>query len=326
MLVFRVQRVNALRSLRYTPDSMLAFVVRRIVLTIPVIWIVVTLVFGLIHLVPGDPIAQMLGEGASVTEVARLRHELGLDRPVMAQYRAYLAGLYHGNLGVSFRDQQPVADSIRSRYPATIELAATALIFSILFSVPAGVIAAMRQNRFADRGLGLLSLLGVSLPNFALGPLLILLFSIFLGLLPVSGRDGFSHLILPAATLGMGLAAMTMRMVRSSMLEEIQQDYVRTARAKGLRERTVLFRHALRNGLIPVITILGLQMGSLLAGAIITETIFSWPGLGRLTVQAINAQDYPLAQGCILTISLTYILVNLLTDVMYSVVDPRIRL
>jgi len=305
---------------------MVAFVIRRIALTIPVAWIVVTLVFGLIHLVPGDPIAQMLGEGASVTEVARLRHELGLDRPILEQYGAYLTGLYHGNLGVSFRDQQPVADSIRSRYPATIQLAVTALAFSLLFAIPAGVISAIRKDRLVDRGLGLVSLLGVSLPNFALGPLLILLFSIGLGLLPVSGRNGISHLILPAATLALGLSAMTMRMVRSSMLEEIHQDYVRTARAKGLKERSVLLKHALRNGLLPVITILGLQMGSLLAGAIITETIFSWPGLGRLTIQAINARDYPLAQGCILAISLTYIMVNLLTDVMYSVVDPRIRL
>jgi peptide/nickel transport system permease protein len=196
----------------------------------------------------------------------------------------------------------------------------------LLFSIPAGVISAIRKGRFADRALGLVSLLGVSLPNFALGPLLILLFSIGLGLLPVSGRDGISHLILPAVTLGMGIAAMTMRMVRSSMLEEIHQDYVRTARAKGLRERTVLFKHALRNGLLPVITILGLQTGALLAGAFVTETIFSWPGLGRLTIQAINARDYPLVQGCILTITLTYIFVNLLTDVMYSVIDPRIRL
>jgi peptide/nickel transport system permease protein len=301
-------------------------VIRRVALTLPVAWIVVTLVFGLIHLVPGDPIAQMLGEGASVTEVARLRHELRLDLPIMEQYKTYLAELYHGNLGVSFRDQQPVAASIRARYPATIQLAVASLILSILFSIPAGVLSAVRQGQFADRALGLFSLLGVSLPNFALGPLLILLFSIALGLLPVSGRDGLSHLILPASTLALGLAAMTMRMVRSSMLEEIHQDYVRTARAKGLKERTVLFKHALRNGLIPVITVLGLQMGMLLAGAIITETIFSWPGLGRLTIQAINARDYPLAQGCILTIALTYIFVNLITDLLYSVVDPRIRL
>jgi ABC-type dipeptide/oligopeptide/nickel transport system permease component len=305
---------------------MLSFLIRRVALTLPVTWIVVTLVFGLIHLVPGDPIAQMLGEGASVTEVARLRHELKLDLPIMEQYKTYLIGLYHGNLGMSFRDQQPVLASIKARYPATIQLAVAALVLSLLFAIPAGVLSAIRQRRFADRALGLVSLLGVSLPNFALGPLLILLFSIMLGLLPVSGRNGLSHLILPASTLSLGLAAMTMRMVRSSMLEEIHQDYVRTARAKGLRERTVLLKHALRNGLIPVITILGLQMGSLLAGAIITETIFSWPGLGRLTIQAINSRDYPLAQGCILTISLTYIFVNLITDLMYSVVDPRIRL
>jgi peptide/nickel transport system permease protein len=196
---------------------------------------------------------------------------------------------------------------------------------SILIAVPFGVVGAVRRGRAADKVVSFASLLGVSLPNFALGPMLILLFSIGLGLLPVSGRDGFLNLILPALTLGSGLAATTTRMVRGSMLEEIRQDYVRTARAKGLGERAVLFRHALRNGLIPVITVLGLQAGVLLAGAIITETIFSWPGLGRLTIQAINARDYPLIQGCILTIAVSYILVNLATDVLYSVVDPRIR-
>jgi ABC-type dipeptide/oligopeptide/nickel transport system permease component len=304
---------------------MLAFIVRRLLLTLPVLWIVVTLVFGLIHMVPGDPVAQMLGEGASVTQVERLRHELGLDRPVLEQYRSYWAGVLHGDLGNSFRNQEPVARSIITRYPATIELAVASAIFSMLVSVPFGVIGAIRRGRAADRVISFASLLGVSLPNFALGPMLILLLSIMLGLLPVSGRDGFSHLMLPALTLGGGLAATTTRMVRGSMLEEIRQDYVRTARAKGLNERAVLFRHALKNGLIPVITVLGLQAGMLLAGAIITETIFSWPGLGRLTIQAINARDYPLVQGCIFTIAVTYILINLATDVLYSVVDPRIR-
>jgi len=303
---------------------MLAFLIRRLLLTLPVVWIVVTLVFGLIHMVPGDPIAQMLGEGASIGEVNRLRHELGLDRPFLAQYTSYIAGLFRGDLGISFRNQESVSASIVSRYPATMELAAAALAFSIMIAVPSGVISAVRRGRFIDRALGVLTLLAVSLPNFALGPMLILLLSIGLGWFPVSGRDGLAHLILPAATLGGALAAITTRMVRASMLEEIHQDYVRTARAKGLPERTVLFNHALRNGLIPVITVLGLQTGTLLAGAIITETIFSWPGLGRLTVQAINARDYPLVQGCILTIALTYILINLLTDVLYSVVDPRI--
>src|SRR6185295_6332013 len=310
---------------RYTSILMLAFIVRRLLLTLPVVWIVVTLVFGMIHMVPGDPVAQMLGEGASVTQVERLRHELGLDRPVLDQYRTYMTGLLHGDLGQSFRNQEAVTTSILARYPATIQLAVASLIFSILMAIPLGILAAVRRGRPTDSFIGFVSLLGISLPNFALGPILVLLFSILLGLLPVSGRGDFAHLILPALTLGGGLAATTTRMVRGSMLEEIRQDYVRTARAKGLNERAVLFGHALRNGLIPVITVLGLQAGMLLGGAIITETIFSWPGLGRLTIQAINARDSPLVQGCFLVIALTYILVNLATDVLYSVVDPRIR-
>src|SRR5262245_35915435 len=304
---------------------MAAFLLRRLALTIPVVWLVVTLVFGLIHLVPGDPVAQMLGEGAPQPEIQRLRHELGLDRPILEQYKTYVLGLVRGDLGLSFRNQEPVAHSIATRYPATLELAFAAIVVSLMLSIPAGVVAAVRRGKAIDNAIGIFSLLGVSLPNFALGPLLILLFSIALGLLPVSGRGGISHLILPAVTMGAGLAAITTRMVRASMLEEIQQDYVRTARAKGLPERVVLFGHALRNGLLPVITILGLQAGALLAGAIITETVFALPGLGRLTVQAINARDYPLLQGCILTISLSYILINLLTDAVYSMVDPRIR-
>lgn len=304
---------------------MFAFIVRRLLLTVPVIWIVVTLVFGLIHLVPGDPVAQMLGEGASSTQVERLRHELGLDQPVLTQYRTYMTSALHGNLGISIRNQETVTQSIWSHYPATIELAVASIIFAVLLSVPLGVIAAVRRGKGIDHFVGFVSLLGVSLPNFAIGPLLILLFSIVLGLLPVSGRDGFLHLILPAITLGGGAAAVMTRMVRGSMLEEMRQEYVRTARAKGLGERAVIFGHALRNSLIPVITLLGLQAGMLLTGTMITEIIFSWPGIGRLTYQAISARDYPLAQGCFLTIALTYILVNLATDVVYSVVDPRIR-
>jgi len=254
-----------------------------------------------------------------------MRHDLGLDQPFLTQYRTYITGLLRGDLGFSFRFQESVAKSIIARYPATIELAIAAATFSILLAVPFGVISAIRRGRAADRFIGFASLLGVSLPSFALGPILILVFSIMLGLLPVSGRDGFSHIILPAFTLGGAFAAITTRMVRASMLEEIHQDYVRTARAKGLSERVVILRHAFRNGLIPVLTILGLQMGTLLAGAIIIESIFSWPGLGRLTIQAILARDYPLVQGCILTIALTYIFINLVTDILYSVVDPRIR-
>jgi ABC-type dipeptide/oligopeptide/nickel transport system permease component len=304
---------------------MAAFLVRRLLLTLPVVWIVVTLVFALIHLVPGDPVAQMLGEGAPLPEIQRMRHELGLDRPILDQYKTYIAGLVKGDLGVSFRNQQSVAKAIATRFPATLLLTAAAILVSLLISIPLGVLAAVRRGRFTDKAIGVFTLFGISLPNFALGPMLILLFSIALGLLPVSGRGSFAHLILPAGTMGMALAAITTRMVRASMLEEIQQDYVRTARAKGLAERTVLFKHALRNGLLPVVTILGLQAGALLAGAIITETIIAWPGLGRMTVQAINSRDYPLLQGCILTISLSYIVINLLTDVVYSIVDPRIR-
>jgi ABC-type dipeptide/oligopeptide/nickel transport system permease component len=304
---------------------MVAFIFRRLLMTLPVVWIVVTLVFGLIHLVPGDPVALMLGEGASIAEVEGLRHELGLDRPLLKQYRAYITGLIHGDLGISFRNQETVTSAILQRYPATVELAAASMMFSVIVSVPFGVISAVRCGRFADRAISFVSLFGVSLPNFVLGPLLILLFSITLGLLPVSGREGFSHVILPAVTLGAGFAAVMTRMVRGSMLEEIGQDYVRTARAKGLPERTIVFGHALRNGLLPVITLLGLNAGALLGGAFVTEPIFSWPGLGRLTIQAINARDYPLVQGCILSIALTYIVINLATDVLYSVIDPRIR-
>jgi len=304
---------------------MFAFIVRRLLLTVPVVWIVITLVFALIHLVPGDPIAQMLGEGASVSQVERLRQEFGLDRPILEQYTTYIRGVVRGDLGNSFRNQEPVARSILARYPATLELAVAAAIVSFMIALPLGVLGAIRRGKAADRLVSLVSLLGVSLPNFALGPMLILLFAIALGLLPVSGREGFANLVLPALTLGSGLAASMTRMVRGSMLEEIRQDYVRTARAKGLNERIVLFGHALRNGLIPVITVFGLQAGMLLAGAMITETIFSWPGLGRLTIQAISARDYPLIQGCILSISLTYIFINLATDLLYSVVDPRIR-
>jgi peptide/nickel transport system permease protein len=304
---------------------MFAFLLRRLALTVPIIWIVVTLVFGLIHMVPGDPVAQMLGEGASVSEVQRLRHELGLDRSLLQQYRTYMTGLIHGDLGISFRNQEPVASSIVARYPATMDLAVGATLFSLIVAIPFGVVSAVRRGRLADRAIGFFSLLGVSLPSFVLGPMLILLFSITLGVLPVSGRDGFLNLILPAVSVGGAFAAFTTRMVRGSMLEEIHQDYIRTARAKGLSERIVLFHHALRNGLIPVLTVVGLQMGAMMAGAIIIETIFSWPGLGRLTIQAINARDYPLAQGCILAISITYIFINLITDILYSAVDPRIR-
>lgn len=285
-----------------------------------------TLVFLMIHIVPGDPVEQMLGEGAAPGELAQLRHALDLDKPLLEQYGHYLKRLAHGDLGQSLKYQAPVQKVILDRYPATLQLAFLALVVCALIAIPAGILAAHRRGHVADRAVGLFTLFGLAIPNFALGPLLILLFSIEIGWLPVSGRGGALSYVLPAATLGAALAAILTRMVRGAMLEELSSDYVRTARAKGLGTTAVLFRHAFRNALIPVITILGLQFGTLLAGTIVTETIFSWPGIGRLTVQAISSRDYPLLQGCILVISISYVLVNLLTDLLYSFIDPRVRL
>jgi peptide/nickel transport system permease protein len=300
--------------------------VHRLLLTLPALWLVLTMVFLLIHIVPGDPVEQMLGEGANLSQIAELRHALGLDQPLLTQYGHYLGQMVRGDLGHSFKFQAPVRQVIFERYPATLELAFLALLVCAALAIPAGVWAAYRRGSNADRAVGVFSLLGLAVPNFALGPLLIVLFSIQLGWLPVSGRGGVLNYILPAATLGAALAAILTRMVRGAMLEELSSDYVRTARAKGLPTSVVLVRHALRNALIPIITILGLQFGTLLAGTIVTETIFSWPGIGRLTVQAISSRDYPLLQGCILVIALSYVLVNLLTDVLYALIDPRVRL
>jgi len=304
---------------------MLRYLALRALYTLPVVWLVVSLVFLLIHLVPGDPILQMLGEGAPAADIQATRHLYGLDIPLRQQYFHYWSGVLHGNLGPSLRFNQSVTKLISQRYPYTLQLTLAALLVAVLLSIPAGVRSARRRNRWDDRLLSIVSLFGLSFPNFALGPILILLFSIKLGWLPVSGAGTFAHLILPAITMGGALAAILTRMVRTSMLEELGQDYIRTARAKGLPERTVVYRHALRNAMIPVITVLGLQFGALLAGAIVTETIFSWPGIGRLTIQAIGNRDYYLVQGCILTIGLTYVAVNLLTDLLYTVVNPRIR-
>jgi ABC-type dipeptide/oligopeptide/nickel transport system permease component len=302
------------------------YIGQRILYAIPALWLIVTMVFMLAHIVPGDPVAQMLGEGARVEDLQQLRHALGLDLPLLTQYGRYIAGILHGNLGESFRFQQPVLQVVASHYPATLELSIVALLICAGIAIPAGVLAAHRRGERTDHVVGVLTLFGLSIPNFALGPILILLFSVMLGWLPVSGRGGISHLVLPAFTLGAALAAILTRMVRTSVIEELSADYVRTARAKGLSESAVLFRHAFRNALIPILTILGLQFGTLLAGTIVTESIFSWPGIGRLAVQAIGARDYPLLQGCILLIAVSYVVVNLLTDFIYAVVDPRVRL
>jgi peptide/nickel transport system permease protein len=301
------------------------YLLLRLLYTLPVIWLVVSLVFLLIHLVPGDPILQMLGEGAPATDVQAARHAYGLDLPLRRQYLNYWEGVLRGDLGPSLRFNQSVTRLIVERYPYTLKLTLAALLVAVLLSVPAGVRSARRRNQWDDRLLSVISLFGLSFPNFALGPILILLFSIQLGWLPVSGSGTIAHLVLPAVTMGGALAAILTRMVRTSMLEELGQDYIRTARAKGLPERNVVYGHALRNAMIPVITVLGLQFGALLAGAIVTETIFSWPGIGRLTIQAISNRDYYLVQGCILAIGLTYVAVNFLTDLLYSAVNPRIR-
>jgi peptide/nickel transport system permease protein len=304
----------------------------RLVLTLPVVWLVVSLVFLLIHLVPGDPILQILGEGAAPTDIAALRRQYGLDQPLWAQYIHYWAGVLHGDLGSSIRLHDTVAHLIAARYPYTLALTLTALASGLALALPAGILAAVRRGRWLDQVLSVVSLFGLSVPGLALGPVLILVFSITLGWLPVSGANAgggnsidWRYLVLPSIAMGASLAAILTRMVRTAMLEELGQDYIRTARAKGLSETAVVCRHALPNALVPIVTVVGLQFGALLAGAIVTETIFSWPGLGRLTVSAISNRDYALVQGCLLSIGLTYVLVNLLTDVAYRWVNPRMR-
>jgi ABC-type dipeptide/oligopeptide/nickel transport system permease component len=320
---------NLARSRRFATifpsPSMLRYISTRLLYMVPVIWLVVSVVFLLIHLVPGDPIQQMLGEGAASADVQAARHAYGLDVPLPQQYVNYWKGVLHGNLGRSLRFDQPVTGVILQRYPKTILLTVASMIVALLISIPAGVRSARRRNRWDDRLLSFVSLWGLSFPNFALGPILILFFAIRLGLLPVSGYGTLAHLVLPAITMGGALAAILTRMVRTAMLEELGQDYIRTARAKGLSENVVVYKHALRNALVPVLTVVGLQFGALLAGAIVTETIFSWPGIGRLTISAISSRDYYLVQGCILMIGLTYVAVNFLTDFFYSLANPRIR-
>jgi ABC-type dipeptide/oligopeptide/nickel transport system permease component len=301
-------------------------VLRRLFVVIPVLWAVVTVVFLLIHIIPGDPARNLVGENATEEQVQRVKEELGLNKPLGRQYLDYWAGLARGDWGTNPVTQQPVFSRVASRYPATIKLAFAAMLIATIFSIPLGVTAATHRGSFVDSLSTLVALLGISLPSFALGPLLVLIFSVQLGVTPVSGASGIDHLILPALTLGAALSAILTRMVRSSVLEELGEDYVRTARAKGLPERTVIYKHVLKNGLIPVVTVLGLQFGVLLAGAIITERVFSWPGVGSLLVDSISERDYKLTQGCILVIAATYVLVNSATDIVYRYLDPRIKI
>ena len=304
---------------------MLRYLLRRLLLTLPVLLGVATLVFALIHLVPGDPAQAMLGESASADEIARLRTSLGLDRPLVAQYGSFLGGLVQGDLGRSFRSGQPVAREISRRLGDTAILAVSAMAVAIGIAIPLGILAAVFRGRILDHAAMTLALAGISMPSFWLGPLLAILFAVRLGWLPVSGSGTPAHLVLPAVTLGAALAAILARMTRSSVIEELRELYVLAARARGLSHARAVVRHAFRNSLIPVVTIIGLQFGAVLTSTISTETIFGWPGVGRLMITAINTRDYPLVQGCILFISLTYVAMNLLTDLTYGYLDPRIR-
>ncbi|MEW6612053.1 MAG: nickel ABC transporter permease [Pseudomonadota bacterium] len=304
---------------------MLKFLLSRLLSAALVILGVVSMVFLLIHLIPGDPVDTILGEGAGGADRAALRHALGLDLPLGQQYVRYLAGIAHLDLGRSLSSGEPVAALLRERLPATLELAALALLIAVAVAAPLGIMAALKQGTLWDRGSIALALFGVSMPSFWLGPVLILLFAVWLGWLPVSGREEPGAIILPALTLGFGMAAILARMLRVSILEVLGQDYVRTARAKGLPAARVIGLHVLRNALLPVLTVFGLQLGTLLGGAVITEAVFSWPGLGSLVVEAIQGRDYPVVQGGVLLIAVGYVLANTLTDLAAGLLDPRVR-
>ena len=304
---------------------MFRYFIRRVLLAVPVLLGVATLVFSLIHLVPGDPAQAMLGDGAAPQDVAELRTSLGLDQPLLTQYTSFLRHAIAGDLGKSFRTGQPVTTMIMERVPATAELAFAAMFVAVLIAIPLGVVAAVWRGTSIDFGAMTFALAGVSIPNFWLGPILAIVFAVELGWLPVSGRGTMAHLVLPAFSLGLALAAILARMTRASLLDELNELYVRAARARGVSRTSSIATHALRNSLVPLLTIVALQFGAVLTGAVITETIFAWPGIGRLLIQSIGFRDYPMVQGCILLIAVTYVTVNLVTDLMYGVLDPRIR-
>lgn len=302
------------------------YLIKRFLAAAGVLVGIVTLVFLLIHIVPGDPVEVMLGESARPADRQALRQALGLDQPLVQQWWQYVSGVLQFELGQSLHSRQAVSELLLTRIPATLQLSIVSLLVALAFALPLGVLAAVHKDSVWDRLAMVSAMLGVSVPNFVMGPLLILVFALGLGWLPVSGREGLSSLVLPALTLGSALAAILSRMVRASMLEVLHEDYIRAARARGLGEQRVLWWHALRNAALPVITVLGMQFGALLAGAVITETIFSWPGIGQLLIESIQKRDYPVVQACVLLISATYVLVNLLTDLVYVAVDPRVGL
>ncbi|MGB8683840.1 MAG: ABC transporter permease [Candidatus Binatus sp.] len=305
---------------------MINYLVRRLLALVPVALGVATLTFAIIHLVPGDPVVAMLSETAAPADIVGMRHQLGLDRPLLEQYAGYLGGLAVGDLGESTSYRKPVSELIAERFPATIELAAAGMLVAILLAFPLGLIAGANPGGAGDLGAMGFAIVGISIPHIYLGPLLMILFSLDLRWLPLTGRGGIAHLVLPAVTLGTALAAILARMLRQSLIRVRESDYMRTALSKGLSARAALVRHGLKNALTSVVTIIGLQMGALLSGTLITEIIFSWPGIGRLLITAIGARDYPVVEGCVLTFAMTYVVVNMATDIVYAMVDPRVRI
>ncbi len=305
---------------------MIRYLLRRLGALVPVAIGVATLTFAMIHLVPGDPVVAMLGETAAPSDITGMRHRLGLDRPLGEQYLDFLRGLARGDLGESISYHRSVTSLIAERFPATLELTIAGLIGGLLIAFPLGIIAGAKPGGAGDLGAMGFAILGISIPHIYLGPLLMIVFSLDLRWFPLTGRGGLSHLVLPALTLGTALAAVIARMLRQSLITVRDSDYMRTARGKGLGAMAALLTHGLRNAMTSVVTLIGLQAGGLLTGALITEVIFSWPGIGRLLISAIGARDYPLVEGCVLTFALTYVVVNMATDVVYAFIDPRVRL
>ncbi|MBI2247011.1 MAG: ABC transporter permease [Armatimonadetes bacterium] len=304
---------------------MLPYLAKRIMLAFPVLLGVSVVVFVMIRLIPGDPAELMAGQAATEEVVRGIRESLGLDRPVIVQYAVFLRNTLRADLGKSLFNGAPVTEELAQRLPRTARLALASIVVAILIGVPAGILSATRHLSWVDSAVMVLALAGVSMPIFWLGLNLILVFAVRLHWLPAIGHETWKHLILPSFTLGAASAAIIARMTRSAMLEVLRQDYVRTARAKGVAEQTVIGRHALRNALIPVVTVVGLQLGTLLSGAVLTESVFAWPGVGRLLVDAVLARDYPIIQGTVLLIATTFVLLNVVVDMAYAVLDPRIR-
>ena len=305
---------------------MQTYLSKRLIMIIPILLSVATIVFFLIHVIPGDPVDLIVGEQALTTDKARIASELNLDKPIMVQYGMFLKGLATGDWGKSLFNRRSVLTQLKERFGATALLAFTAMFIAVLVAIPMGVLAAVKRNSFWDSASMFIALVGISVPNFWLGPVLILLFSVYIGILPIAGGGSLSSIILPSITLGAALAAMLSRMTRASMIEEIKSEYITTARAKGISERKIIFKHAFKNALNPIITIVGLQVGALLAGTVITEKIFSWPGIGSLLMDSIGRRDYPVVEGCILLISFSYVIINMSVDLLYRFFDPRVKL